>query len=81
MGASYRYLKNFSLNYIVKFKKKKLVGYKIFVRKLNLNILRTIIDNKFGNVLIKKHAYERKNIASIIELIKFICYRYDCANW
>ena len=65
MGVSYRYFKNFSGNYIDKFKKKKHVNYKMFVRNLNLNILQTIIDKEFDNVLIKKHAYERKNISGI----------------
>jgi len=63
VGVSYRYLKNFSGIYIDKFKKKKHVNYKMLVRNLNLNILgRTIIDKEFDNVLIKKQAYERKNI-------------------
>jgi len=65
IGVSYRYFKNFSGNYIDKFKKKKHVNYKMFVRNLNLNILKTIIDKEFDNVLIKKHAYERKNINGI----------------
>ena len=65
IGVSYRYFKNFSGNYIDKFKKKKHVNYKMFVRNLNLNALETIIDKEFGNVLIKKHAYERKNINGI----------------
>jgi aminoglycoside 3-N-acetyltransferase len=65
VGVSYRYFKNFSGNYIDKFKKKKHVNYKMFVRNLNLNILNTIIDKEFDNVLIKKQAYEKKNINGI----------------
>ena len=51
----------------------------MFVRNLSLNILTTIIDKEFDNVLIKKHAYERKNINGINLILVDINKAYKAA--
>ena len=59
VGVDYRYYKHFSGFYIDKYKAKKRVKYKMYVRDLSLNVI-TGIDNKLDKILYKNKAYEKK---------------------
>ena len=64
VGVNYRYFKNFSGFYTDRFKKKKNVNYKMYVRDLSLNVV-TGINEKFEEILSKNKAYKKKNINGI----------------
>ena len=66
VGVNYRILKDFSGSYIDKFKKKRKVNFKMYVRNLNTDVARSMIDKKMDKVLIKNHAYEKKIVDGII---------------
>ena len=65
-NVNYRILKDFSGSYIDKFKKKKKVNFKLYVRNLNSDVARSMIDKKMDKVLIKNQAYEKKIVDGII---------------
>ena len=66
VGVNYRILKDFSGSYIDKFKKKRKVNCKLYVRNLNTDVARSMIDKKMDIVLIKNQAYEKKIVDGII---------------
>ena len=66
VGVNYRILKDFSGSYIDNFKKKSKVNCKLYVRNLNSDVARSMIDKKMDKVLIKNQAYEKKIVGGII---------------
>jgi len=68
VGVNYRYLKNFSGTYVNQSNQKSKVNYKMYVRDLTTNVIETIINEKFDDMLIKNKAY-KKTVINGISLI------------
>ena len=64
VGVSYRYFKTFKGNYLDKLYRKKNLNFKMYVRKLELNII-TGIDKKLDDILFSIGGLEKKKINGI----------------
>ena len=64
VGVSYRYFKTFKGNYFDKLNRKKNLNFKMYVRKLELNIM-TGIDKKLDDILLGIGGLEKKKFNGI----------------